>query len=481
MAESFSMQIPSDVLALMEVLEKEGHEAYVVGGCVRDAMLGKVPHDYDMCTSATPTQIKEAMRAAGYKTYDTGIQHGTISVNNHDELYEITTFRIDGEYSDGRHPDQVIFTTNLIDDLSRRDFTINAMAYNYKVGLIDPYDGATDLDKKIIRCVGNPVDRMNEDALRILRGVRLSAKYGLTFEPMTFAAIEETKTLLDLLAPERVQAELIQLVTISPSEVLETSKTIMAQIIPDLELTYEFPEDMYCRVKNLWKLTLETLDNVWEDLVVKLAALLQNIGRPSTYQVINGVGQSPGYCEKTVEMADKILRDLKFDNQTRKNVLDVLRYQDKPITKDPAVLKAVMNKIGVENTNRLSRLLIANTMAYKQVRDVSGMTLEETQKENQKISEKLQQLYKTEQRIAEIVVNKEPYRLQDLAIKGNDILELGVPEPKDVGVVLNTLLKDVLKHPEHNTKEFLLNKAEKEIAKLEQTRDNDFTLFDDIE
>lgn len=481
MAESFSMQIPSDVLALMEVLENAGHEAYVVGGCVRDAMLGKVPHDYDMCTSATPTQIKEAMRAAGYKTYDTGIQHGTISVNNNDELYEITTFRVDGEYSDGRHPDNVTFTKNLLDDLARRDFTINAMAYNYKVGLIDPHDGATDIEKQLVKCVGNPFDRMNEDALRILRGVRLGAKYGFTFEPMTFAAMEETKSLLELIAPERIQAELVQILTISPSEVLETSKTLLAQIIPDLELTYEFPEDMYCRVKNIWKLTLETLDNVWDDLILKLAALLQNIGRRATYQIINGVGQSPGYCEQTVKMADKILRDLKFDNQTRKNVLDVLRYQDKPITKDPSVLKAVMNKIGVENTQRLTKLLIANTTAYKQIRSVDNMTREQIRAEDQKILDKLKQLYKAEQKIVEIVANKEPYRLQDLAIKGNEILELGVPEPKDVGVILNTLLKDVLKHPEHNTKKFLLDKAEKEIEKIEQVRDNDFTLFDDVE
>lgn len=481
MAESFSMQIPSDVLALMEVLENAGHEAYVVGGCVRDAMLGKVPHDYDMCTSATPTQIKEAMRAAGYKTYDTGIQHGTISVNNNDELYEITTFRVDGEYSDGRHPDSVTFTKNLLDDLARRDFTINAMAYNYKVGLVDPYEGSTDLEKKIIRCVGNPIDRMNEDALRILRGVRLGAKYGFTIEPLTLAAMEETKSLMDMLAPERIQSELAQLITISQTEMLETSKTLLAQIMPEIELTYDFPEDMYCRVKNLWKLTLQTLDNVWEDLVLKIAALLQNIGRQPTYQVINGVGQSPGYCEKTVEMADKILRDLKFDNQTRKNVLDVLRYQDKPITKDPAILKAVMNKIGVENTRRLTKLLIANTIAYQKVRCVEGMTEEEIKKENDKIFDKLKKLYQTEAKISEIVIDKEPYRLQDLAIKGNEVLELGVPEPKDVGVILNTLLKDVLKHPEHNTKEFLLDKAEKEIEKLEQTRDNDFTLFDDIE
>jgi tRNA nucleotidyltransferase (CCA-adding enzyme) len=481
MAESFSMEIPSDVLALMEVLENAGYETYVVGGCVRDAMLGRTPHDYDMCTSATPTQIKEAMRAAGYKTYDTGIQHGTISVNNNDELYEITTFRIDGEYSDGRHPDSVTFTTNLIEDLSRRDFTINAMAYSYKVGLIDPFEGGQDIDKQIIRCVGNPSERLAEDALRILRAMRLSTKYGFTIEPMTMSAMEETKSMLDLIAPERIQAELIQYFSFTTADALDMSRNILAKIIPEVELTYDFPEDMYCKLKDFWKFTAQTVEEIWEDVILRVAAFLQNLGRPCVYEIVNGQPTFHGHCQKTLEIAESVLTNLKFDNKSKKDILDILRFQDKPITKDPAVLKAVMNQIGHQNTNRLIQLLIANTKAYQKIRYLEiGNTLD-WKDEEKRISEKIKQLYAAEVKVAEVVINKEPYRLQDLAVKGNDIIELGVSRPQDIGIVLNNLLKDVLKHPEHNTKAFLLDKAEKELSAIEKNRDSDFTLFTDAE
>lgn len=477
MSEQFSMDLPSDVLALLEILNKNGYEAYVVGGCVRDALLNKKPHDYDICTSATPSQIKEAFRLAGYKTYDTGIKHGTISVNNNDELYEITTFRIDGKYSDGRHPDNVTFTTNLIDDLSRRDFTINAMAYNNKVGLVDPFGGKKDLENKTLKCVGNPADRFKEDALRILRAARLVSRYGFGFDIPTLKAMEESKTLLDLIASERIQSEFSQFLLSASPDVLDECRGIIAQFLPEVESTFEFPEDMYCHVKSLWRITIETIDLLCEDIILRLTAMFQNIGRPSTYTIQNGIPCFPGYCEKTVEMTDAALTRLKFDNTTKRNVLDILKYQDKPITKDPAVLKAVMNKIGVENTTRLVRLLTANTLAYKKVRTRDGRSEEEFNKETQQIDEKIRKLYQTDSKICEIVANGECYRLKDLVVNGNDIISIGIPEEKDVGIVLNALLKDVLKHPEHNSKKFLMDRAEKEIERLELSRTENFSLF----
>ncbi len=416
------IQLPEKVKYIISQLEQAGFEAYAVGGCVRDCLLGRNPNDWDVTTSAKPLEVK----AVFGHTIDTGIQHGTVTVMLEREGFEVTTYRIDGEYEDSRHPREVIFTANLIEDLKRRDFTINAFAYNDKSGIVDAFHGMKDLSDGVIRCVGEASERFDEDALRILRAVRFSAQLG-------FMVAEETKAAIKILAPnlrhisaERIQAELVKL--------------LMSDHPDALRDAYELGITKYTVGEHL----MQSLLHIQADKSLRLAALLHDIGKPKVRMTDGeGIDHFHGHVEVSEQMAAGILRRLKFDNDTITKVQKYIRYHDyKPEPNARAVRRAV-NKIGAEYFEQVMALWRADTLAQS----------------SYERQQKLAHIDAVEQLYTEIMESNQCISLKTLEITGNDLIALGVPKGKQIGVLLNQLLEEVLQEPGHNTHEYLMQKA----------------------
>ena len=356
------IQLPEKVKYIISQLEQAGFEAYAVGGCVRDCLLGRNPNDWDVTTSAKPLEVK----AVFGHTIDTGIQHGTVTVMLEREGFEVTTYRIDGEYEDSRHPREVIFTANLIEDLKRRDFTINAFAYNDKSGIVDAFHGMKDLSDGVIRCVGEASERFDEDALRILRAVRFSAQLG-------FMVAEETKAAIKILAPnlrhisaERIQAELVKLLISDHPDALRDAYElgITKAVLPELDAAFataqQNPHHQYTVGEHL----MQSLLHIQADKSLRLAALLHDIGKPKVRMTDGeGIDHFHGHVEVSEQMAAGILRRLKFDNDTITKVQKYIRYHDyKPEPNARAVRRAV-NKIGAEYFEQVMALWRADTLA----------------------------------------------------------------------------------------------------------------------
>ena len=323
------IQIPEKANEIITTLTAAGYEAYVVGGCVRDAILGREAADWDITTNARPEQVK----ALFPRTVDTGLQHGTVTVLNGKEGFEVTTYRIDGEYLDGRHPEQVLFTPNLLEDLKRRDFTINAMAYNEKEGLVDAFGGIGDLERGQIRCVGDPRERFTEDALRILRAVRFSAQLDFEIEAETKAALAEFAPRLTKVSAERIQVELMKLLTSDHPEVFRVvwETGITAVILPEFDACMETPQHNPHHCWNVGEHILRTLTGVEKDKALRWAALLHDMGKPATRTTDEqGIDHFHGHAKLGAEMANGILRRLKFDNDTRKRVVRLVEFHDAP-------------------------------------------------------------------------------------------------------------------------------------------------------
>ncbi len=288
------LSLPEDVNYIINTINRAGYEAFAVGGCIRDMVLNKVPNDYDITTSASPDKIKELFR----RTIDTGIEHGTVTVMLKSTGYEVTTYRIDGKYEDGRHPASVNFTTSLEEDLLRRDFTINAMAYNEKDGLKDPFGGMEDIKRKIIRCVGDPKERFSEDALRMLRAVRFSAQLGYEIEEDTLEAIKLLAGNLKLISEERIQAELIKTVTSdNPDRLTVAYKTgLTAVFLPEFDRMMETPQNHPHHMYNVGIHTIRSMENIKNDKVLRLAMLFHDMGKPETRSIDeNGIDHFYGH------------------------------------------------------------------------------------------------------------------------------------------------------------------------------------------
>ena len=436
------IQLPEKVKYIISQLEQAGFEAYAVGGCVRDCLLGRNPNDWDVTTSAKPLEVK----AVFGHTIDTGIQHGTVTVMLEREGFEVTTYRIDGEYEDSRHPREVIFTANLIEDLKRRDFTINAFAYNDKSGIVDAFHGMKDLSDGVIRCVGEASERFDEDALRILRAVRFSAQLG-------FMVAEETKAAIKILAPnlrhisaERIQAELVKLLMSDHPDALRDAYElgITKAVLPELDAAFataqQNPHHQYTVGEHL----MQSLLHIQADKSLRLAALLHDIGKPKVRMTDGeGIDHFHGHVEVSEQMAAGILRRLKFDNDTITKVQKYIRYHDyKPEPNARAVRRAV-NKIGAEYFEQVMALWRADTLAQS----------------SYERQQKLAHIDAVEQLYTEIMESNQCISLKTLEITGNDLIALGVPKGKQIGVLLNQLLEDVLQEPEHNTHEYLMQKA----------------------
>lgn len=431
--------LPIQVKKIIADLEAAGYEAYAVGGCVRDSILGRRPEDWDITTSARPEQTKALFR----RTVDTGLQHGTITVIIDGVGYEVTTYRIDGEYQDSRHPSEVLFTASLTEDLKRRDFTINAMAYNEKAGLIDIFDGAGDLKAGRIRCVGAARERFTEDALRILRAVRFSAQLGFTIEAETQQAIRQQAASLSRISAERIQVEVVKMLTSPHPQYLEQAWQlgITAVIMPEFDAMMATEQNNPHHCYNVGAHTLTALQQVESDKVLRLAVLLHDIGKPDTRSTDeSGIDHFYGHAETGREIAGRILRRWRFDNDTRGKVKELIKYHDyhPPLTETG--VRRMIHKVSPELFPLLLQVQRADILAqsdYQRTEKLADLT-------------RLETIYRGIQERAECL------SLKDLAVTGRDLIENGMQPGPQLGAVLNQLLEYVLEHPDQNQKDSLL-------------------------
>lgn len=417
-----------------------GHDAYVVGGCVRDSLLGKEPKDWDICTSATPDQIKELL--SPHKILNTGLQHGTVTVLTEDGNYEVTTFRVDGRYSDGRHPDTVEFVSSLRDDLARRDFTINAMAFNSSVGLVDFFNGQKDLQDQMISCVGNPSDRFQEDALRILRALRFSSAYQFRIADDTAKAIHSHADLLSNVAAERINSELCKLLLGAGAKaVLLEFSDVIARVIPQFAPCIGFNQNNRFHQYTVYEHIVRAVENYsGQDLITKLVLFLHDIGKPHCYTEDEKGGHFHGHGVISRDIAEQVLDNLRFDNKTKKQVLELVLYHDSVIEPTEKTIKRWLNKIGTEQFDRLLEIRMADIFAHRR----------ETQEE------RINKTWKIKLLFSKIQAEKQCFNRKNLAINGDDLIAMGVPAGRKIGEILSTLLDDVISGVVENDRESLL-------------------------
>lgn len=434
--------LPEKVSFIINTLMRAGYEAYAVGGCVRDVMLNRTPMDWDITTSAKPHEVKQLF---GH-TIDTGILHGTVTVMLEQEGFEVTTYRIDGEYEDARHPKEVSFTSDLLEDLKRRDFTINAMAYNDTQGLVDAFDGVGDLKRGIIRCVGRATERFSEDALRMLRAVRFSAQLGFVLEEETRTAIVELAPNIAKVSAERIQMELVKLLTSNhPEEIRTAYETgLTAVFLPEFDRMMETAQNNPHHCYTVGEHTLMALQGVEADKVLRFTMLLHDVAKPVCRTTDeNGTDHFYGHPQKGSEMARMILRRLKFDNDTTDRVSALVRWHDDNPELSPRSVRRAISRIGLERYPALFAVKRADTLAQSMYRR----------------EEKLKYLHNYEMLYQEVMEKQQCLTIKQLAVTGSDLIEAGMQPGKEIGSVLKKLLELVLEDPELNTKEKLLKQV----------------------
>lgn len=435
------INIPDAPKQLMKVLLEAGYEAYVVGGCVRDFLLGHEPHDWDICTNALPDQMKECF--ASYHVIETGLQHGTLTVMVDHVGYEITTYRIDGEYTDHRHPDSVQFVSRLQEDLMRRDFTINAMAADISGKIRDFYDGQFDLEHKWIRCVGDPDKRFMEDPLRILRAMRFESKLGFTIEEMTENSMRKHRHLLQHISAERINTELTGILMGDCYSTLACFPDVLSVCIPEIKQCIGFQQNNPHHNRNVWDHTLFAVSVAPKDLYTRLALLYHDIGKPLCYTFESGIGHFYGHAAISRDIAEKSLRELRFDNQTIKLVTQLVEAHDRTIEPRKPVIRRCLNKMGLEQFLRLLDVKEADYAAQAQLYGDRLHKVEILQMTNEILAAQIQQ--------------KDCFTLKNLAINGSDLIALGIPTGKIIGQILNQLLEMVMEGTiENNQSELLL-------------------------
>ena len=434
------MRLPKHVKAIIKTLEEAGFEGYAVGGCVRDTLLQKEPDDWDITTNASPTQVKELF----YRTIDTGIQHGTVTVLIDKETYEVTTYRIDGEYEDSRHPKEVIFTANLLEDLKRRDFTINAMAYNDASGIVDAFGGIQDLENKVIRCVGNPVERFSEDALRMMRAVRFSGQLGYEIEERTGQAVSQLAPTLSKISAERICTELTKLmVSPHPDYLRKAYELGMTKVfLPEFDEAMETEQNNPHHCYNVGEHILHSLTHVRKDKVLRFAMLFHDLGKAVTKTVDEeGIDHFYGHVEKSAEIADKRMRSLRFDNDTREKVVRLVKYHDHKIELTKKAVRRAIVKVGEDIFPYLLEVKRADFLSQ------SLYKREEKEAELQQLTALYQQ----------ILNEKDCISIKNLAVNGSDLIAMGMKPGREIGEKLQTLFELVLEDPTCNTKDFLLS------------------------
>lgn len=428
MAFTEPVEMPIGVSIILSRLHDE-HEmpAFIVGGCVRDSLLGQQPHDWDICTSATPDELLEIFDDC--RAIETGLKHGTVTLVILGEQFEVTTFRKDGDYSDGRHPDRVDFVSDIETDLSRRDFTINAMAWNNVSGLVDPFGGRFDLEKGLIRCVGDPDARFQEDGLRILRAMRFAAVLGFDIDASTGEAIHRNKYLLTHISAERINSELQKiLLGRNALRILLDFADVIATIIPQMKPCIGFNQNNPYHQYTVYEHIVRSVDAYkGNDIVVKLALFLHDIGKPSCYTCDERGGHFYGHPLISKKIAQEVMRSLKFDNTTTYDVLELIECHDVVMVPTLKFARRWLNKIGKEQVFRLIDVRKA---------DVYG------QRENI-FDERLERAAAFALCVKQVLDAAECFSMKDLAINGYAVMDMGA-SGKQIGVILNRLLEMVM-------------------------------------
>lgn len=443
------MNVPEHVNFIIDRLYDNGFEAYAVGGCVRDTLLGRSPQDWDITTSATPKQVKQLFD----RTIDTGIEHGTVTIMLDHVGYEVTTYRIDGEYEDSRHPKDVIFTSNLIEDLKRRDFTINAMAYNDREGLIDAFDGIGDLEKGIIRCVGNPIERFSEDALRMLRAVRFAAQLGFEIEENTKNAVTELAPTIEKISSERIQIELVKLlVSKHPEEIRTVYELGLSRIIiPEFDRMMHTQQNIKHHIYTVGEHTIESLKKIRADKVLRLTMLFHDVAKPECRTTDDqGVDHFYKHPKVGAEMTKDILKRLKFDNDTIKKVCKLIEFHDDRPEISPRNVRRAINRIGIEQFPYIFEVKRADILAQSEY----------------KKNEKLNYVDEYEKVYNNIIKDNQCIQKKDLALNGKDLIAMGMKQGKQMGEVIDQLFESVLDNPELNDKNKLTELAHKIISSV---------------
>lgn len=435
------MRLPENVQKIITILEEAGFEGYAVGGCVRDTLLHKNPDDWDITTNASPIEVKKLFP----RTIDTGIAHGTVTVLIGKETFEVTTYRIDGEYEDARHPKEVVFTSCLSEDLKRRDFTINAMAYNDKIGIVDEFSGIQDLEAKIIRCVGNPEERFTEDALRMMRAVRFSGQLGYEIEFTTGQAINKLAPTLSKISAERICTELTKLMISEHPDYLRKAYELgmTGVFLPEFDAAMETEQNNPHHCYSVGEHILHSLLFVRADKVLRFAMLFHDMGKAVTKSVDEkGVDHFYGHGKISAEMADRIMKRLRFDNDTRQKVVRLVSYHDLKIKLTPEGVRRAVVKIGEDLFPLLLEVKRADFLSQ------SMFKREEKEKELQQLEE----IYQT------VLKNGDCVSIKMLAVTGSDLIAAGMEPGRAIGVTLQEMLNLVLKEPSLNTKEYLLSR-----------------------
>lgn len=433
------IKLPQAVEEIISQINDAGYEAYIVGGCVRDTLLQKEPNDWDITTSATPVQVKAIFK----RTIDTGIQHGTVTVMKRGQGYEVTTYRIDGAYEDARHPKEVIFTPDLKEDLKRRDFTINAMAYHPDSGLVDPFDGRKDLEAHVIRCVGDPRERFSEDALRMMRAVRFAAQLDYRIEEHTWAAMKELAPSIEKISAERIQTEMVKLLLSDHPERFKSFYQcgLTAYFLPEFDRMMTTSQNNPHHCYTVGEHTIHALSYIRAEQSLRLAMLLHDIAKPVTKKTDeNGVDHFRGHPERGSKMAEDILRRLKFDNHTITMVKGLVAYHDRWIEPAERVMRKALHQIGEEYFPALFEVREADTMAQ------SGYRKEEK-------LDAIREGFRIYQKIKE---EGQCISLRSLAVNGKDLIRAGIEPGQELGMILEKMLQDVIGDPSHNTREYLM-------------------------
>ncbi|MBR3150333.1 MAG: HD domain-containing protein, partial [Eubacterium sp.] len=438
------INIPENAKKLISALTAAGYKAYAVGGFVRDSIMGRSAGDVDITTSATPEQVESVLDSIGIKFFETGIKHGTVTAVIDREPYEITTFRTDGDYLDNRHPENVVYVTDLLDDLSRRDFTVNALAYNDDTGVVDEFGGIDDISLRLIRAVGDADKRFKEDALRIMRALRFAATLGFEIEEETAAAIINNKNLLLNIASERIYAELVKLITGDYCEdILLKYREVFAVIIPELEPCFNYPQHSKWHIYDVYTHIVKSTAIVDNRDYMRLAMLFHDIGKPFCKTTDdNGQDHFKGHPVISTEMADDILSRLHASNEVKNKVLTLIKYHDYYITQKPSNIKKWLRTLGEAMTLDYIDFKIADLLSHNLELSMPEIEL-------------LRQIM---DKTVEIINSGEPYKISDLAINGNDLKEIGFVG-HEIADELDRLINEVSGNPSLNSKEKLLHLA----------------------
>ncbi len=435
-------KLPAGAEFVLRRLGEAGYQGYVVGGCVRDTLLGKEPKDWDVCTNALPHEMQRVF--ADCHVIETGLQHGTLTVMYRHEPFEVTTFRVDGAYTDHRHPDEVIFVADVRDDLSRRDFTVNAMAWSPETGVVDAFGGQEDLEKQLIRCVGEPEKRFGEDALRIMRALRFASVYGFAIDPATDAAIHALKHTLNDVAAERIRVELAKLLCgDGAGDILRAYRDVIFTLFPALAAMDGFDQRTSHHLWDVWEHTVRAVEAVPAVETLRLAMLLHDCGKSVAFTVDDqDERHAYGHEEQSVRIAEKVLADLRVDNATRDRTLLLIASHGWPVTPERRLLKRRLNQLGEDALRQLIEVKRADALATG-TKDPVAVESHRTE---------------TLSALAALLAEKPCVTLRDMAVNGRDMMTLGA-KGRTVGGALQWLLEQVLDDAIPNERDALLAAA----------------------